>query len=154
MFTIRDYDPNDFGELLALDQLCFTQGIAYTQRELAYFINRKGSVRLIAEREAGNKGIAGFLVGNIEGNLPRRASAHIITIDVHPTCRRSGLGTELMRAAEQRFEAAKCKTILLEVAVDNLPAISFYKRHGFSVLKSLPRYYNNSIDGLLLGKKM
>jgi ribosomal-protein-alanine N-acetyltransferase len=81
-------------------------------------------------------------------------NAHVFTIDVHPDYQRSGLGTQLMREAEQRFAEAKCRSILLEVAVDNLAAISFYKRHGFSVLKSLPRYYNNSIDGLLLGKKM
>jgi ribosomal-protein-alanine N-acetyltransferase len=150
VFTIRDYAPEDFDELLALDQLCFTQGIAYTERELRYFLNRKGSVRLVAERDRGGRGIAGFLVAAIEQGL----NAHVFTIDVHPECQRSGLGTQLMREAEQRFAAAKCKSILLEVAVDNLAAIYFYKRHGFNVLKSLPRYYNNSIDGLLLGKKL
>jgi len=150
VFTIRDYQPADFDELLALDQLCFAEGIAYSRRELAYFINRKGSIRLVAERNRAQKEIAGFLVGGVE----RNQTAHIFTVDVHPQCRRSGLGTALMRASEQRFEEAKCESILLEVAVDNLPAISFYKRHGFSVLKSLPRYYKNSIDGLLLGKKM
>ena len=59
-----------------------------------------------------------------------------------------------MREAGHRFEAAKVKWIVLEVAVDNLAAISFYKRHGFTVMKRLPRYYNNSLDGLLLGKEM
>ena len=150
MFTIRDYAPADFDQLLALDQLCFTEGIAYSQRELAYFINRKGSVRLVAEPDGALKGIAGFLVANVE----RNQNAHIITIDVHPDYRRGGLGTELMRAAERRFETGDCKSILLEVAVDNRAALLFYKRHGFSILKSLPRYYNNSIDGLLLGKKI
>ena len=150
MFTIRDYAPADFEELLALDQLCFAQGIAYSQRELAYFINRKGSLRLVAEDNEIQKGIAGFLLANIE----RNHVAHIITIDVHPQYRRSGLGTALMRASKEKFEEAKCESILLEVAVDNLAAISFYKRHGFNVLKSLPRYYNNCIDALLLGKKM
>ena len=150
MFTIRDYVAEDFDELLALDQLCFTQGIAYTERELRYFINRKGGVRLIAERDGAGKGIAGFIVAAVE----QGQNAHVFTIDVHPQCQRSGLGTHLMREAEQRFAEAKCRSILLEVAVDNLAAISFYKRHGYSVLKSLPRYYNNSIDGLLLGKKM
>jgi ribosomal-protein-alanine N-acetyltransferase len=150
VFTTRDYAPEDFDELLALDQLCFTQGIAYSERELRYFLNRKGGVRLVAAREGTEKGIAGFIVAAVE----KGQNAHVFTIDVHPDYQRSGLGTQLMREAEQRFAEAKCRSILLEVAVDNLAAISFYKRHGFSVLKSLPRYYNNSIDGLLLGKKM
>ena len=44
--------------------------------------------------------------------------------------------------------------VSLEVAVDNEPALSFYKKHGYSVLKVLPRYYLDSIDGLLMGKRL
>ena len=46
------------------------------------------------------------------------------------------------------------KDVSLEVAVDNAKAMKFYKKHGYSVLKVLPRYYLNSIDGLLMGKKL
>src|SRR5437764_11783952 len=102
MFTIRDYAPADFDDLLALDQLCFTEGIAYTHDALAYFLSRRGSVKLVAERDRAAGGIGGFLVGSIE----RNQTAHIITIDIRPECRRSGLGSDLMREAEQRFEAA------------------------------------------------
>ena len=59
-----------------------------------------------------------------------------------------------MSAAEKRLAAENCHSVLLEVAVDNAPAISFYKRHGYSVLKTIPRYYNNSLDALMLGKKL
>ena len=42
----------------------------------------------------------------------------------------------------------------LEVAVDNESALKFYKKHGYSVLNVLPQYYLDSIDGLLMGKKL
>jgi len=57
-----------------------------------------------------------------------------------------------MQALEERLRAAGCKTILLEVAVDNRAALTFYKKHGYSVLKTLPRYYPGGLDGLLMGK--
>jgi ribosomal-protein-alanine N-acetyltransferase len=149
-FTIRDYLPNDFEQLWQLDQLCFTEGIAYSKRELRYYLDLKGSIKIVVTKDVPSETIAGFLVA-----VPQRArTAHIITIDVHPDFRRSGLGKQLMQAAEQRLKAQDCNAVLLEVAVDNIAAISFYKRLGFTVLKSLPRYYNNSIDGLLLGKPL
>ncbi len=161
MFTIRDYLPGDFEELLTLDQLCFAAGIAYDREELQFYLSRKRSVRLVAERKGNadrqhqlqledGPSIAGFLVAN----LSRTGTAHIITIDVHPLARRSGLATKLMHVAEQRMRAENCNAILLEVAVDNLAAICFYKQRGFAILKTLPRYYHNSLDGLLLGKRL
>jgi ribosomal protein S18 acetylase RimI-like enzyme len=52
------------------------------------------------------------------------------------------------------LKRAECDYVSLEVAVDNAKAMKFYKKHGYSVLKVLPRYYLNSIDGLLMGKKL
>ena len=148
MFTLRDYQPSDFSPLLALDKLCFPPGIAYVTQALQMFLKPKDRIVIVAE-QAGR--IAGFVIAQ-----PQRdgVSAHIITLDVDPSMRRSGLGTELMQAVEQHLCATGCKTIFLEVAVDNLPAISFYKRLGYSILKTLPRYYLNSLDALLMARKL
>jgi ribosomal protein S18 acetylase RimI-like enzyme len=43
---------------------------------------------------------------------------------------------------------------MLEVAVDNRAGLSFYKKHGFSVVRTLRRYYPGGLDGLLMGKKV
>ena len=40
----------------------------------------------------------------------------------------------------------------LETAVDNVSALSFYKRHGYSVIGTFPRYYSNGVDALILRK--
>ena len=92
----------------------------------------------------------GFLIADRD----RRGFGHIITIDVDPKQQRKGIGTALMNSAEERLKKAGCKSVLLETAVDNLKALSFYKRHGYSVLKTLPRYYMNSLDALLMGKSV
>lgn len=147
MFTVRDFQSEDFEHVWQLDQRCFVEGISYSRLELRYYIDRKTAFTILAEDQ---KNLLGFLVADRD----RRGFGHIITIDVEPTEQRKGIGTVLMNAAEQRLERAGCKSVLLETAVDNLSALSFYKRHGYSVVKTLPRYYLNSLDGLLMGKRI
>ena len=42
----------------------------------------------------------------------------------------------------------------LETAVDNVAALSFYKRHGYSVVRTWPRYYSNGVDALVMRKEL
>ncbi len=152
MLELRTYRPRDRERLLEIDQLCFVSGISYTEEELAFFLRRSSAITLVAE-DAGN--IAGFIIA--DRLRSRRADVligHIITIDVLPDARRSGLGSRLLLAAEQALKRAGCENVSLEVAVDNAAALSFYKKHGYTVLKVLPRYYLDSVDGLLMGKKL
>ncbi len=124
--------------------------------ELDHYVRRRRAFTLIAEADqpkAGGKGtseIQGFIVVEQDS----RGVAHVITIDVRASARRFGVGTRLMNTAEERLKAAGCHAIFLETAVDNRAALSFYKRHGYSVLKTIPRYYQNKVDALLLGKRL
>ena len=143
-FQLRDFIAADFEAIWQLDQICFVRGIAYPREELAHFIRQPKSFTIVAEN-AGQ--ICGFVVVERNGKRGR-----IITIDVHPEQRRSGLGSLLMRKAEERLIAAHAESVVLEVAVDNLAAITFYKRHGYSVVKTIPRYYLGSLDALWMEK--
>jgi [ribosomal protein S18]-alanine N-acetyltransferase len=151
-FTLRDYRPGDFEVLWNIDQRCFAPGIAYSKRELAIYIRRRGSFTLVAETvETPDHGpqIAGFVVA--EAN---RAIGHIISIDVPGESRRLGLGSKLLTAAEHRLRSQACRNVILETAVDNISALGFYKRHQYAVLKVSPRYYSNGVDALVLGKSL
>ena len=153
-FRLRDYQDRDFEVLWAIDQQCFAPGIAYSRRELSIYIRRRGAFTIIAESEAADgvkgSGVAGFIVA--EAN--RRGVGHIISIDVLPTNRRFGLGSTLLASAEARLKTANCHTVVLETAVDNTGALSFYKRRGYDILKTSPRYYSNGIDAFVLGKRL
>lgn len=156
-FTLRDFRPEDFETLWNIDQKCFAPGIAYSRRELSIYIRRRGSFTVVAENDprtgkatAGNSEIVGFIVAEAG---PRRIG-HVISIDVLPAARRSGLGSKLLLAAEDRLRSDGCRAVVLETAVDNLSALSFYKRHLYHVIKAIPRYYSTGTDALVLGKEL
>jgi ribosomal-protein-alanine N-acetyltransferase len=146
VFALRDYTSADFEEIWILDQICFNRGIAYTRSELRGFLLSPSAVTIVAEREGR---IVGFILAD-----RNKSRGHVITIDVHPDHRRLGLATILMHTIEQRLRECGVTEVRLEVAVDNAPALAFYKRHGYGVLRSIPRYYNNSVDALLMRKTM
>ncbi len=168
-FTIRDFQTADFDTLWRIDQNCFAPGISYSRSELKFYMRRPGAFTLVAAEVAGaatadpNSGtaeknflasplaspIAGFIVAEAV-----RGSGHIITIDVVAAARRWGVGSLLLRAAEDRLRSAHCRRVELETAVDNLSALSFYKRHGYNVVKTFPRYYSNGVDALVLEKNL
>ena len=57
-------------------------------------------------------------------------------------------------AAERRLRATPCRSVYLETAVDNLSALAFYKRHGYSLIKTVPGYYSNGMDAFVLQKDL
>jgi len=148
-FVIRDFQPEDFDTLWRMDQECFPPGIAYSRPELKAYVRHRNSFTLVASEDAHDVKdgrIAGFIVAL---SAP---VGHIITIDVLPAARRSGVGSMLLQAAEDRLRAGGSKAVGLETAVDNLSALSFYKRHGYSVIRTWPRYYSTGVDALVLKK--
>ena len=170
-FTVRDFQPADFDTLWRIDQECFPPGISYSRTELKLYMRRRGSFTLVAvdaspsttpdpnSTKGGkhspaispvNIAVGGFIVAEAD----TRAHGHIITIDVVAAARRSGVGSQLLRAAEGRLRAARSRSVELEAAVDNVSALSFYKRHGYSVIKTFPRYYSNGVDALVLNKEL
>ena len=143
---LRPFRPADLETLWRIDQECFPPGIAYSRAELAHYIKQRGAVTVVGEKEGA---IAGYLVAESHGNR-----GHIVTIDVRPRAQRSGLGSKLIAAAEDRLRAAGCSSVSLETAVDNAAALAFYKRHGYSVVGTIPRYYQNSLDALRMEKQL
>src|SRR5271166_6351061 len=123
-FTIRDYRAADFDRLWQIDQLCFPDGIAYTQMELSGFIMKRNAITLVAEAQAANTGesgpssqdtdtcagpgrIVGFAVAHpIRGRIGR-----ILTLDIISHARRFGLASHLMQEIERRLREAGCAQV-------------------------------------------
>jgi ribosomal-protein-alanine N-acetyltransferase len=167
---LREFQTDDFESLYSIDQECFPPRISYSRTELKTYIHRRNAFTLVADsadgedfdspiegksrRNArpvppGSPAIAGFIVAESEGG-----AGHIITIDVIAPARRFGVGSLLLRGAEYRLRAIHCRSVELETAVDNTSALAFYKRHGYNVIGTVPRYYSNGVDALVLEKKL
>lgn len=156
--TLRDSRREDFDRLWKLDQECFPPGISYSRVELALYMRRSGAFTVVAEAAAREHkrpaDAAAQVVGFIVAEASRRGLGHIITIDVLPGARRCGVGSRLLTAAEQRLRTAQCSLVFLETAVDNGAAFAFYKRHGYFLVKTTPRYYSNGVDAFVLRKDL
>jgi len=94
------------------------------------------------------------ILGFIVAEAGSRGSGHVITIDVVPSARGLGIGSRLIRAAEDRLRAANCPTVVLETAVNNRVALSFYRAHDYHIVKTIPRYYSDGLDALVLRKDL
>jgi ribosomal-protein-alanine N-acetyltransferase len=171
---VREFHPSEFEALWRIDQSCFPPGISYSRAELKTYMRRRASFTLVAVETAGaaagpgtakgkkasssmppatasaKNSITGFIVA--EGSS--RDPGHIITIDVIAARRGAGVGSLLLDAAEERLRRADCRSVQLETAVDNISALSFYKRHGYQVIETFPRYYANGVDALVLKKEL
>jgi [ribosomal protein S18]-alanine N-acetyltransferase len=144
--VIRQYETRDFAALHKLDQACFPPGISYSKFSLQYFLSLPAADCLVAED---GKTIAGFLLA--ESNPPL---AHIITLDVAPVYRRTGLGSKLLEEIEKHFQFKEVHSVLLETAVDNESGIAFWQHHGYRTEAVLKRYYLGRMDAYEMRKKL
>jgi [ribosomal protein S18]-alanine N-acetyltransferase len=167
-FTVRDFRQPDFETLWRIDQQCFAPGISYSRMELAEYLRRTGAFAIVAESLSDGKPVtaetgmlnaalaaaAEGIVGFIVAQAGSRGGGHIITIDVLPEARKRGIGSRLLRVAEDRIRVAGGHSVILETAVDNRPALAFYKTHEYNVVKTIPRYYSDGLDALVLKKDL
>lgn len=157
-YLLRPAEPGDLPALLAIDAACFEADIRYSRREMVQFMSLPGAGTLVAEaldpRTARGPGqappaLAGFILA-----VAQRRGGHIITLDVLPEHRRAGLGRRLMEAAETQMLSSGAVMVQLEAAVNNAPALAFYRRLGYRAVKKLPGYYPGGLDGLMLVKDL
>ncbi len=161
-FALRDFRHEEFETLWRIDQQCFAPGISYSRLELATYLQRPGAFVLVADssevdapsESSSHKQPSKTAVGFIVAETGSRGHGHIITIDVLRHVRGVGVGSQLLQAAEHRLRGGGCHAVVLETAVDNKAGLSFYKRHRYTVIKTLPRYYANGVDAFVMKKDL
>ncbi len=156
-FRIRQFEKADFDTLWRIDQACFDPQLAYSRAEMAFYMRRPRSFTLVAESDGGEVRGSGKAPASILGFIlaeSRRKSGHIITIDVVAEARRAGVGSALLRAAEEQLLRAGAVAVALETPVNNAAAIRFYKQKWYFVEKTVAEYYSNHVDALIMTKEM
>ena len=157
-YTLRDGRSSDLDTLWRIDQACFPPGISYSRLELAVYMRRPGAFTIIAEQPRPKMKSFGEQPGTILGFLvmqeERKKLGHIVTIDVVGNARRAGIGSRLISAAEERIRIAQFDSVYLEAMVTNLPAVEFYKRHGYSIIRTEQGYYQDGTDAFVFSKEL
>ena len=127
MLNLRLFQPADSDAVISLWQRC---GLTRPWNNPARDIERKLAVQA-----------DGFLVGTdqddaviavvMAGYDGHRGWLNYLAVD--PACRRQGCGRQIVAAAEQWLHDQGCAKINLQIREDNVAAIAFYERLGFSV---------------------
>lgn len=123
--------------LAHLHAACFTRPRPWSATEFADLLGAP-TTRLF---ESPN----GFLLARVIAD-----EAELLTLAVSPAARRTGLGATLVQRFLADAAATGAKTAFLEVAADNLAALSLYRRTGWTEAGRRRNYYAPGLDALVL----
>src|ERR1700733_7771016 len=124
----RPYQPADFAQLYAVEELCFEPAFRFSRALMRKLVANPNSATWIAIE---NEKLAGFAIVDW-ATVPKGTVAYIQTIEVHPALRRRGIAHELMRLAEESARAVGAAAIWLHVDVENAAAIQLYEGRGYA----------------------
>lgn len=146
MITLGPATSGDFDAIEALHAGGFDA--PWSRGEFEKLMAGPGVFLLKAE-EKGGAGLVGFVLARIVAD-----EAEILTITVSSAMRGARIGQRLMEAAAAEAMALGAKSLFLEVAEDNEPALALYRRMGFRELGRRNDYYargKSRIAGLTMG---
>ena len=142
---IRQATINDLEELCIIEKLCFKEE-RYSKAFLLHLLKSPDVCSLVFEE---NKRIVGSVIISFHRNTCR-----IISIAVHPLCRKKGVGKKLLASAEEKAQQLNIKNIVLEVSTKNRDAINFYLSNKYKIDHVIENYYGIGRDAYRMRKNL
>jgi ribosomal protein S18 acetylase RimI-like enzyme len=128
MPNLREYyDATDREQVISLWRTVFGYETAHKEPSLAIAKKLGASDHLFFVAEAKGK-LVGTAMAGYDGHR-----GWLYAIAVHPNCRRTGLGSRLVRHAEQALVSAGCMKVNLQLLATNEATAAFYKSIGYTV---------------------
>ena len=144
---VRAADDADLVAIHRIERASFPQPWPYAAFER--YLDEPGF--LVAEREASDEGaaVAGYVVADA---VPNHGSplGHVKDIAVDPDHRREGIGSTLLRRALDVLAAKGAGSVKLEVRATNERAIAMYRAFEFEHRRTIPNYYGDGEDALVM----
>lgn len=131
---LRPLAPADLDDLEAMEQALFGAG-AWSRASLAEELDGPGRWYVGAE-DAGTGELVGYAGLWFDG-----WDAQVMTIGTRPDAQGRGVGRALLEALLGRARELRAGDVLLEVRVDNEPALRLYERAGFERFGRRRGYY-------------
>lgn len=147
-FALQPIGVADLAVASVVHGACFDE--SWSETSIAELLAMPGGFGLLAMVEDQPAGLAiAYSVG---------AEGEIITLCTLPAYRRRGIAARLLAGVLDRLVRQECRRVLLEVAADNLPARSLYRRAGFSEAGRRTGYYLREaslrIDAIVLASNI
>ena len=139
MYFIREFRDEDIYEVLNIANESLTE--TYIPELFLDIHSLWPQGFLVAE----GKGILGFIAG-----IKQLREARILMLAVKREHRGKGIGTALMKRFMNLCRAEGLMSIRLEVRTQNIKAIEFYKKFGFTIISYVPKYYTNGDDAYIM----
>jgi ribosomal-protein-alanine N-acetyltransferase len=143
---LRICQPEDLTAIHKIDRDCFPPGIAYSRTLIREALESPEVFGILAEAEGR---VVGFVMAHARGS-----DGHLITLDVIEACRRRGIGSQLLLAAETELAARGVTHLALETATENAPAIAFWQKHGYRIEATVKNYYGRKLDAYAMSKRL
>lgn len=145
---IRAVDSSNIGELITIAEETNLSPWTALHYHEEMKIRRSIMLRLIDDTNS----TVGFIIGRkvIGGDVHPRVDAEIYNIAVSPAFQRCGYGQLLLDAFKDICRQSNVKTLWLEVRESNVPAITFYKRNGFTRVQTRNNFYDNPREHAIL----
>lgn len=134
--------PEDLDEVLAIERVSFS--MPWSRGAFLYEMQQNRVARCWVMHEDGR--VLGYLcLWEIADEL------HITNIAVHATCRRQGIGRELLRGVLDDARQRKLRLVVLEVRPSNTEARTLYEAFGFRIIgRRRGYYYDTGEDALVM----
>lgn len=146
----RIYQPEDFAALYAVEEVCFQPPFRFGRRYMRRLVDSRNGATWIAEEE-GRMG--GFSI--VEWNDPAGGvNAYLSTIEVLPEFRGRGVGSELLRRAEDSARQTEAVRMWLHVDEANASAIRLYEARGYSYFDREEHFYAPGRGALIYKKAL
>lgn len=136
----RLFEPADFPDLYAIEEVCFQPPERFTRRYMRQLIASPDSAAWIAQQD---QTMAGFAIVEWAQQISG-VVAYIATIEVLPGFRGLGIGAELLRRLEGSANAERAISIWLHVDMENASAIRLYERLGYQNSGRAEHFYARS----------
>jgi ribosomal-protein-alanine N-acetyltransferase len=140
--AVRQAVRADLLEVFRIEQSVFPQPWPYDAFES--FLGEPGFLVVDLDGEVG-----GYVVANTVADRGRTLG-HLKDLAVRTDCQGRGLGKLLLRRALGTLRAEGARAVKLEVRETNERAIGLYRRHDFVHRRTIPRYYDDGEDALIM----
>ena len=143
MFVIRQFQPDDMFAVIKIAYTTLPE--QYNPSIFNYFYESYPQGFLVAEQHH-------KLIGFLTSIKTSQTTAKILMLAVIKNHQKQKIGSAILNEFFKELYLTHILKVDLEVRTTNTQAIDFYKKHGFTIIDTIPQFYQNKEDAYIMTK--